>query len=167
MQAISLILVAIVAILGFVSYTLVTAEEKKDFTHPQIEGMADMNPMPEEFPTDYATLVSEGNHNMDHGNYAAAVEYYRRALAIDDSNLDVWTDQGACFHAIGQHDSALANFNHVLGIDPDHAIAHFNLGVVYHTMNQPDKTRLHWNRFLELNPESPIADTLRSILNGI
>ena len=104
---------------------------------------------------------------MDHGRFADAVESYRRALAIDGSNPDLWTDQGACFHALGLHDSAIVKFNKALDLAPDHAIVHFNMGVVYHALNNPDKTRQYWNRYLELNPESPIGDTLKSILNSL
>ena len=79
---------------------------------------------------------------------------------------DVYTDLGACYHALGEVDSALVQFEQALRINPNHAVAHFNIGVVYHTLGDTAKTRQYWDRYLELEPNSPIADTLRAILKA-
>lgn len=171
-QSITLMVVTVTAIFGFIIYSVVTARPEQKFIHPEIEGMdqstmMDMQNFVESLPTDYTGLVTQGNTSMDHGRYAEAVVCYRRALDIQDSSADVRTDLGACYHALGQTDSALVQFEGALRLDPDHAVAHFNMGVVYHTLGDMTKTRQYWNRYLELMPGSPIADTLKSILNAI
>lgn len=171
-QSIILMSVAAAAILGFVVYSAVTARPKMEFVHPDIEGMdlaamTNLENFMNTLPSDYAGLVAQGNMSMDHGRYAEAVICYDRALALDDTNADVHTDLGACYHALGQTDSALVQFSKAISFNPDHAVAHFNIGVVYHTLGDMDKTRWYWNRYLELIPESPIADTLKSILNSL
>lgn len=170
-QSFVLLSVTAAAILGFVVYAMVTAQPKTGFVHPEVEGMdrsraVDMQAFMASLPADYAGLVAQGNMNMDHGHYAEAVICYDRAISLDDSSADVRTDLGACYHALGQIDSALVQLGKALQLDPNHAVAHFNMGVVYHSAGDMAKTRQYWNRYLELLPDSPIADTLKSILNS-
>ena len=171
-QSLILMTVAAAAILGFVVYSVVTAQAKSKFIHPEVEGMdrsaiMNMQNFMASLPSDYTGLVAQGNMSMDHGRYAEAVVCYDRALALDDTSADVRTDLGACYHALGQIDSAMVQFDRALGLDPNHAVAHFNMGVVYHTLGDMNKTRQYWNRYLELMPESPIADTLKAILKSL
>lgn len=171
-QSIVLLTATAAAILGFMVYAMVTAQPKPDFVHPEVEDMdrskeVDLQAFAALLPSDYAGLVAQGNMNMDHGRYAEAVICYDRAIGLNDSSADVRTDLGACYHALGQIDSALVHLAKALQLDPNHAVAHFNMGVVYHSAGDMAKTRQYWNRYLELIPESPIADTLKSILNSL
>jgi cytochrome c-type biogenesis protein CcmH/NrfG len=171
LQAMILMFTAVTALFGFIIYSVVTAKPEPKFVHPDVEGMGrsammDMQDFVESLPSDYAGLVAQGNVSMDHGRYAEAVVCYDRALETSDTSADVRTDLGACYHALGEIDSALVQFEQALRLDPDHAVAHFNMGVVYHTLGDMTKTKQYWTRYLELMPESPIADTLKTIMNS-
>jgi len=135
--------------------------------HPPI---MDMNGKPmtagflDSLPKDYNSLVSLGNNNMDHSNFAVAAECYRRALAIDGSSADVRTDYGACLHNIGLPDRAIEEFRKAIAQAPTHAIARFNLGIVYKSLNQMDSAKVYWKKYLELDPNGPASAAAKQYL---
>jgi tetratricopeptide (TPR) repeat protein len=141
----------------------------KGFQHPDFEGntmesMPDMEQALASLPDDYDGLVQKGNEYMDRGLFPLAIESYRRALAIDSTDVNVMIDLGACRHAEGQYQAAIGLFRKALEIDPDHAVGNFNLGIAYSSIDNMDSTRKYWRRYIELSPESPMADTIRHFL---
>ncbi len=115
-------------------------------------------------PTDYNSLVQFGNQAMDQGYYALAVEAYKRALIINPDSPNVRTDYGACLHAMGLEELALAEFMTVTTKYPTHTIANFNLGIVYFTMSQIDSSKHYFNKFLSLEPTGKTADQAKKYL---
>ncbi|SYZ74080.1 hypothetical protein TRIP_C60350 [Candidatus Zixiibacteriota bacterium] len=145
------------------------AANQENFQHPQIPGLPagtqpDYNQIVANLPKSYDSLVQVGNHFMDNQVFALAIECYTRALAIDSSNPDIYTDLGACYYSTEQDQKALDAFQKAITLDPRHAVAHFNMGIVYRSMNNIEKTKEFWNKFLILEPQSPIADSVRKYL---
>lgn len=138
--------------------------------HPPVsgvEGMPSDIPQLANLPADYAGLVDIGNHKMDAGDFALAAECYRRALAIDGSNVNVRTDYGACLHGMGLPQRALEEFKKVLAQDPTHTICNFNLGIVYADLQQKDSARYYWNTYLKLDPNGAAAVTAKKLLTDL
>ena len=166
-----IILVSLIVIcgVGYVMYAERPERPQAGFQHPDISGMESesvpgMAEIDENLPDDYDELIAMGNINMDQGKYPVAIACYRRALEIDSTDADVYTDLGACLHAAGDWHNALQVLQRAIALDSNHVIAHFNLGVVYSSLNDFERTKIHWNKYIELAPESPIADTLRAYM---
>ncbi len=145
------------------------AVNQENFQHPQIPGMpagtrADFDQIVANLPKSYDSLVQVGNHFMDNQVFPLAIECYTRALALDSSNADIFTDLGACYYSMDQDQKALEAFQRAIAINPKHPVAHFNMGIVYRSMNNDEKTREFWNKFLTLDPQSPIADSVRKYM---
>jgi tetratricopeptide (TPR) repeat protein len=157
---------------GFLIFSKKPVSAEREFTHPDIPGMPpgqspDMEKILATLPGDYDELVNLGNHYMDNGIYALAIECYRRALAIDSTDPNVMVDLGACSHAVGNLAEAIAFFKKALQLDPDHAIAHFNLGIAYTGLGEMNEARKHWKKYVEIAPESPLADTVRKYIENL
>ncbi len=120
-----------------------------------------------DLPTDYNTLVGMGNQFMDERNMPVAAEIYSRALAIDGTSPNVRTDYGACLHALGMNEEALAQFKQVNQEHPNHTTSIFNVGIVYYGMGQSDSARVYWQKYLTLDPNGNAAESARSFLEKI
>jgi len=127
--------------------------------HPPVEGMSNMPGMAilDSLPKDFASLVQLGNQNMDHGELPIAAECYRRALALDSTQVDVRVDYGACLHGMGMGDRAVEEFRKALRASPRHAIAHFNLGIVFLDIQQKDSAKAYFNKYLDIEPDGRAA----------
>jgi len=127
--------------------------------HPPIEGMSNMPGMAmlDSLPKDFASLVQLGDQNMDHGELPIAAECYRRALALDSTQVDVRVDYGACLHGMGMGDRAVVEFRKALRASPRHAIAQFNLGVVFLDLQQNDSAKVYFKKYLEIEPNGRAA----------
>lgn len=137
------------------------AQPQQDFSHPDI---GEMEGMLENMPTDFPSLVTLGNQNMDQGHSAMAAEAYKRALVIKPNEDNVRTDYGACLHAMGLPERAIEEFDIVLKNNPQHEIAMFNKGIVYYTSQQADSARYYWEKYLTLFPQGTAADQAREFL---
>jgi tetratricopeptide (TPR) repeat protein len=107
-------------------------------------------------PKALEALVRLGNLYYDNQKWAAAVDYYGRALEIDPRNVNVRTDRGTAFWNENQPDAAISEFKKSLEVEPNHAQTLYNLGVVYlHGKNDPEATRKAWQQLLATNPNYP------------
>lgn len=81
-------------------------------------------------PSDFDSLVNLGNLVFDDGRrFLEAVDYYRRALAIEPHDADVRTDMGIALLGLGRRHEAIQAFQQAIIDQPDHALAHYDLGV--------------------------------------
>jgi len=141
-------------------------QQSQDQNHPEVNDSQAMNVLAN-LPTDFNSLVQIGHNTMDQGNYAMAAECYRRALAIDGSDVNVRTDYGACLHGMGLPDRAIVEFKTVINTDPTHQIAHFNMGIVYYTKQQIDSAKVYFNKYLEMAPDGSAAPNAKKYLEEI
>lgn len=157
----------VIATLAFIVYKMATDKQAPGQAGPPQQGPTYITPgMLDRLPEDYNALVSMGNQFMDEGNFPVAVEVYGRALKIQD-NPNVRTDMGACYHAMGQDETALAEFRRVLAAYPDHGIATFNSGIVHFGMGQNDSARYYWERYLDVAPDGRAAPDVRNYLKNL
>ncbi|MCJ7797466.1 MAG: PIN domain-containing protein [Thermoleophilia bacterium] len=82
-------------------------------------------------PSDFDSLVNLGNLVFDDGSrLVEAVDYYRRALAIEPRDANVRTDMGIALLGLGRRHEAILAFQQATVDQPDNALAHYDLGVV-------------------------------------
>jgi tetratricopeptide (TPR) repeat protein len=97
-------------------------------------------------------LINRGNKAMDQSQYFTATNYYSAALARDSGLADVRSDRGACLHALGQYDNALADFELVLQQDSGHATAMLNSGIVLYSMGRYAEAEKRWKEYERVAP---------------
>jgi cytochrome c-type biogenesis protein CcmH/NrfG len=107
-------------------------------------------------PNDYDSLVKLGNLFYDGQQFASAIQYYERALAIHPENPDVRTDMGTAYWYTGDADKALAAMETSLKYRPGHPQTLFNLGWVRWQGKQDPKGAVQaWQQLLKANPDYP------------
>src|SRR5262249_31270800 len=68
-------------------------------------------------PNDTTLMTRYANFLFDLGRYGEAVDWFRKAIAIQPDNLDFRTDLGTALWNAGQKDQAMAEYQAILKID--------------------------------------------------
>ncbi|MDP2210496.1 MAG: PIN domain-containing protein [Candidatus Aquicultor sp.] len=76
------------------------------------------------------TYFNMGQLSQDKDSYQKAIEYYRKALAIDANQNSTRTDMALAYSYLGTTDLAIRELNTVISKDKDFYQAYFNLGVI-------------------------------------
>jgi len=77
----------------------------------------------------------------------AAVEDFKRVIAIDDSDPDTWYFLGTVYSQLKQFPQAIDAFDHALKLNPLHASAQFGLSRAYQQSGDTPHAREHLTRF--------------------
>jgi tetratricopeptide (TPR) repeat protein len=75
-----------------------------------------------------ADAVSAGVRQQESGDYASALDAFKRATAADPSNSYAWANLGGAAAKLGRATEAVQAYDHALAIDPENWLAHYNLG---------------------------------------
>ena len=113
-------------------------------------------------PKNLQALVQLGNAYFDAEMPRPSIETYRKALALNDKDPNVWTDMGIMYRAVGDYSASIESFRKAMAISPMHPESRMNLGVVYYydLKNTPAAVQA-WEEFLRLEPSGPRADQVR------
>jgi tetratricopeptide (TPR) repeat protein len=77
----------------------------------------------------------------------AAVDDFKRVIAIDDSDADTWYFLGTVYSQLKQFPQAIDAFDHALKLNPLHASAQFGLSRAYQQSGDTPHAREHLTRF--------------------
>ena len=77
----------------------------------------------------------------------AAIEDFKRVIAIDDSDADTWYFLGTVYSQIKEFPKAIDAFERALKLNPRHASAQFGLSRAYQQSGQSAQAREHLTRF--------------------
>jgi tetratricopeptide (TPR) repeat protein len=124
----------------------------------QLKAVVDANAAPlltklQSDPNNADVLTSLGNLYYDAQQYAAAIDYYGRALKARPTDVSVRTDMGTAFWYMGNADSAIAAFDQALTYEPNNPNTLFNRGLVrWQGKNDNPGALADWNQLLAKNP---------------
>jgi hypothetical protein len=103
-------------------------------------------------PKDLAALVQLADMEFDSRHFDKAIDYYRRALALDPTNPDVRTDDAAALHESGHDIDALAQLDTVLKERPDFHAALFDRGIVLQAIGRRADATADFRHYLKVVP---------------
>jgi protein O-GlcNAc transferase len=87
------------------------------------------------------------------GKWQAAIERYRKALALNPDCAEAHNNLGNILKLQGRQEDAVACFQKAIAINPDYALAHANLGVALKNQGKLSDALLSFQRALALNPD--------------
>jgi tetratricopeptide (TPR) repeat protein len=105
-------------------------------------------------PQNPPLLTNLGNVYYDAQQYATAVDYYGRALAVQPADASVRTDMGTAYWYLGNADAALTAFHQALRDSPNNPNTLFNLGLVEWQGKKDGAAALAaWKQLLAAHPD--------------
>jgi len=123
----------------------------------QLKQMADKKLEPmlaalEKDPTNPDLLTQIATVYLNTQQFAAAVDYYGRAVKVNPT-ADGYVKLGGAYLQAGSPDQTLDALNHALQLDPKSADALFYLGMVkWRVRNDPKGAVDAWQRLIKTNP---------------
>jgi protein O-GlcNAc transferase len=95
-------------------------------------------------------LAGAARHQL--GDPRGALDFFRRAVAVNPRNAQYQTNLGATWDALGELDQALVCFRRALELDPHMAAAHYNMANILRHAGRLDEAEAAYRRALAENP---------------
>jgi tetratricopeptide (TPR) repeat protein len=86
---------------------------------------------------------------------AAALELFKKAVALNPKLKDAQVNLGALYLQLGDFDNAIIAYQQTLAADANNTVAHYNLGALYMEKAENEKALFHFQQALK-NPSSLI-----------
>ncbi|XP_028299837.1 small glutamine-rich tetratricopeptide repeat-containing protein alpha isoform X2 [Gouania willdenowi] len=106
-------------------------------------------------------LKSEGNDQMKVENFAAAVEFYSKAIALNPQNAVYHCNRAAAYSKVGNYAGAVQDCEQAICIDPNYSKAYGRMGLALASLNKHAEAVTYYKKALELDPDN---DTYKSNL---
>ncbi len=130
------------------------ARDDNDLALPQLRGLARIQ-------ADDADVAAQiANIHRSKGDLREAQYWYRRALHIDPSSVDIHNALGATCMQAGRTEAALGEYLTLTQIEPGNAKHFENAATAAHKMGDKEKAEELARRALELDPTSPAGSLL-------
>jgi tetratricopeptide (TPR) repeat protein len=119
-------------------------------------------------PKDADALVEAGNAKYDAGDFAAAADYYERALAVRP-DADVQTDLGNTYFQRTPPDfrRAVEEYRKTLSINPRHEKALQNMASAALNLRDKAAAREAIDKLAAVNPDNSTLPSLRASLDNL
>ncbi len=137
---------------------------------PSMEMMQEIEQLKERAqnnPNDFDAQVELANNYFDINRYDQAVDYYLRAIAINDQNPNVLIDLGVSYFNSNMADSALIYVNKALELEPHHVQGLYNVGIIYYNIGQVDKAIQNWEHLIEVKGNTREAQAAEQFIQQI
>jgi len=109
------------------------------------------------YPENADMLYLSGLLSYQRKDYQSAIDFYTRALSIQNSYVSACHDLGVLLQEIGQYESAIACYQKTLQLNPSLSTVHYNLGIIFHERHEYDRAIMSYKNALEINPYYPDA----------
>lgn len=97
----------------------------------------------------------QGNAFYEQGDFQAAADAFRQAVALDEQQVGYWHNLGVSYYNLNQLDEARASFQSGLALAPDDAELNYLMGVVSIQFEQLSEAETFLTRANQLNPALP------------
>lgn len=117
------------------------------------------NSLTEEQRAEAETLKTDGNDQMKVENFAAAVEFYSKAIAINPQNAVYYCNRAAAYSKLGNYAGAVQDCEQAISIDPNYSKAYGRMGLALASLNKHTEAVSYYKKALELDPDNDTYKT--------
>jgi tetratricopeptide (TPR) repeat protein len=118
-----------------------------------------------EVPDQYLinAYINRGALFSDYGDYARAIQDYRKALDLDPSNARIYNNMGNLYILQGNYGDAQNSFSRAISINPNYALAYFNRGFLHRRVGRHHEAIDDLSKVISLTPENSKAYVQRGL----
>lgn len=106
---------------------------------------------------DFLTPYYNGMAYFNKGNYAQAIPYFDKALAINPNYILALNNKGAALYSLGIYNASIAYFDKVLSINPSYTTALFDKGAALSKLGIYNESIAYFDKVLALQPTNDLA----------
>jgi tetratricopeptide (TPR) repeat protein len=103
-------------------------------------------------PAQFESLVASAQQAQTTGDFNAAAEFYRKAVAVRPDNAELRANLGLMYYQTGKDEQAIAAFRQALGLKPGLFVPNLFLGLDYVKLKRFDEAIPHLKRAALSNP---------------
>ena len=118
----------------------------------------------QKYPKDFDLLHLLGMLLGQKGDFQAALDLVKKALAVEPRNTAALVTLGNCYRAMGQLEEALAIYDQSLAINPKNVTALENRSPTLHALKRPEQALASYDALLAITPDNADALTARGEL---
>src|SRR5262245_28817050 len=108
--------------------------------------------------TRYATLVSQGNTDINAGNYDRAIATLSEAMQLNPNDEGLASfKRGIAYGSKGDYERAIADFSQTIRLDPKSVLAFRNRGLAYDKKGDYDRAITDFSEAIRLDPKYALA----------
>lgn len=112
-------------------------------------------------------LAKIGECRLENGDQDAALDSFRRSVAIWPDQATVQAELGELLFTMGRSDEAIGRFRSAIELAPRDALLRFRLGLVYLNVADHGRARTCFAAVIDLDPDSDLARKARVFLAEI
>ncbi|XP_032428071.1 small glutamine-rich tetratricopeptide repeat-containing protein alpha [Xiphophorus hellerii] len=113
----------------------------------------------EEQKAEAERLKTDGNDQMKVENFAAAVEFYSKAIALNPQNAVYYCNRAAAYSKLGNYAGAVQDCERAIRIDPNYSKAYGRMGLALASLNKHTEAVGYYRKALELDPDNDTYKT--------
>ncbi|XP_025998560.1 small glutamine-rich tetratricopeptide repeat-containing protein alpha [Astatotilapia calliptera] len=136
-----------------------TSATAKYSAQSQVNNNSTPNSPTEEQKAEAERLKSDGNDQMKVDNFAAAVEFYSKAIAINPQNAVYYCNRAAAYSKLGNYAGAVQDCERAISIDPNYSKAYGRMGLALASLNKHTEAVSYYKKALELDPDNDTYKT--------
>ncbi len=118
-------------------------------------------------PSAAGALVNLGTIFYRQRKFTEAENYYRQAIAVDDTYPLAQFNLGNLYDELGRLGEAVEHYRRALSLNPQYADAHFNLALLCERTSDNLRAVHHWKSYLKLDNSSQWAEIARRQLDRL
>jgi tetratricopeptide (TPR) repeat protein len=103
------------------------------------------------------SYFKKGEVYQNQGKYRQAAENYQKAITIDSSYAEAYSNLGFSYRKQGQFDKAISTYKKAIKLKPDLAEAHEYIGEAYAEMGEFDRAEEHLSILKNLHSDEAPA----------
>ncbi|XP_041862023.1 small glutamine-rich tetratricopeptide repeat-containing protein alpha [Melanotaenia boesemani] len=125
----------------------------------QVNNNSTHNSPTEEQRAEAERMKSDGNDQMKVENFAAAVEFYSKAVALNPQNAVYYCNRAAAYSKLGNYAGAVQDCEQAIRIDPNYSKAYGRMGLALASLNKHSEAVSYYKKALELDPDNDTYKT--------
>lgn len=105
-----------------------------------------------------------GLFKLNEKNFTAAIDYFQKALKLDDKNHEYIYNLASAYFLNGWLDEALSSFNQALCLAPDNVDYRYSLAYLYYQKALYDKAASELSSIRKIEPNHGLSNTLNAMI---